>query len=194
LNYPSILPIVVALKAALNKHWRVVFTSATSLALSFMPALAANMFYQSYNDLGELWMFIYTKPFYIVVAYMAILLAALFSVIPDQTRYLPHDVETLSEQISFIAQSSLLEWDEFCFSRLTCEPAAPKPRTFAGRCLAVVKYPFKLVQRLLEEDHKSLMLNEFRKQNTSEQFALGARIQRNGTFVVGIDTADDKLI
>jgi hypothetical protein len=51
--------------------------------------------------------------FPIVIAYMAALIAVLMIVIPDDARYLPHEIETISDHISFLSQSSLLNNDEF---------------------------------------------------------------------------------
>jgi hypothetical protein len=110
INYMNDLPILVTYKAIRNKHWKIAFLSFFSFCSSFIPALAANMFYPDFDGVRIIVDNIY---FPIVIAYMSALIAVLMIVIPGDTRHLPHEIETISDHIGFLSQSSLLNNDEF---------------------------------------------------------------------------------
>jgi len=115
LSYPQELPVIATYKALLHNHWMVAFSSLVSLAASFIPTLAANMFYPDFNENDEPRIFIYQQPFFLVVALVVFLLISLVVLIPDVTRSLPHDLETLADRFSFLCGSSLLSDRKFAF-------------------------------------------------------------------------------
>ena len=113
-NYVEDLPIFVTLKAWLKgSHGRIVLTSLVSLISSFVPALAANMFYQDYDDLGAPRIYLQKTYFWLVIDFMILLIICFWLLIPDERYFLPHDLETLSDHISFLHQSNLLSKNEF---------------------------------------------------------------------------------
>lgn len=122
INYTNDLPIVITLKALKNRHWKVAFVSVFSLISSFITSAAANMFYLDFDgDFNER-IFIWKDSFFPVVGYMGALIIVLIILIPDDTRYMPHDLETISDHISFLAQSSLLDHGKYQY-----KPEGDKP-------------------------------------------------------------------
>jgi hypothetical protein len=73
------------------------------------------MFYPDFNESGEPRIFIYQQPFFLVVALVVFLLTSLMILIPEVTRSLPHDLETLADRFSFLCGSSLLSDRRFAF-------------------------------------------------------------------------------
>jgi hypothetical protein len=113
LNYTKDLPIFITISALTNRHWKVAFLLLFSLLSSLIPTLAANMFYPNYD--GQ---FIYVEvvKFSIVIAYMGLLILVLLAAIPDETRYMPHEIETISDHISLLSQSSLLNSNKYQYT------------------------------------------------------------------------------
>ena len=112
INYVKDLPVIVTLKAGLNGHWQVAIASALSFISSFIPALAANIFYaDSYYQR----IFIQERPFILTLTFMGLLLVALVILTPDERSHLPHDLETLADHISFLYKSNLTNLDELKF-------------------------------------------------------------------------------
>lgn len=112
-NYTNDLPIIISIKALRNQHWKVGFMSAFSFVSSFIPAFAANMFFPDTNEDSNWRIFVWQRYFFIVIAYMGVLIVILIIFIPDKTRYMPHDLETISDHISLLSQSSLLNDDKY---------------------------------------------------------------------------------
>jgi hypothetical protein len=113
LNYTNDLPVVVTLKALDNGHWKVAFVSLFSLLSSFIPAAASNMFYEDTDVRYGPHIAVWKSYFIFVVIYIGALILFLVAIIPDETRHLPHDLETISDHLSFLSQSSLLDNDRY---------------------------------------------------------------------------------
>jgi hypothetical protein len=62
--------------------------------------------------------FIYVEvvKFSIVIAYMGLFILVLLAAIPDETRYMPHEIETISDHISLLSQSSLLNSNKYQYT------------------------------------------------------------------------------
>jgi hypothetical protein len=62
--------------------------------------------------------FVYVEvvKFSIVIAYMGLFILVLLAAIPDETRYMPHEIETISDHISLLSQSSLLNSNKYQYT------------------------------------------------------------------------------
>ncbi|KAJ5632801.1 hypothetical protein N7490_009140 [Penicillium lividum] len=109
LAYPSALPIQVTMQAIINGHWRVACLSFISLVSIAIPILAGGIFialwYPSDNDVR---ISAVMPAYYTLIALCALYAVSFVVVWPGRRRYLPHDISTLSDLMSFLYQSPLL--------------------------------------------------------------------------------------
>ncbi|KAJ5772265.1 hypothetical protein N7520_002794 [Penicillium odoratum] len=109
LAYPSALPIQVTMQAIINGHWRVAWLSFISLVSIAIPILAGGIFialwYPSDNDVR---ISAVMPAYYTLIAFCALYAVSFVVVWPGRRRYLPHDISTLSDLMSFLYQSPLL--------------------------------------------------------------------------------------
>ena len=95
---------MVTVRAFRNHHFSVAMTSAFSVAAGFSPAFAANMFY-IYDE----WVNVSPGYFYVVLVYMGLFVLFFLWAIPDQSRHMPRDLETIADHMALFSQSSLLD-------------------------------------------------------------------------------------
>lgn len=109
LSYPANAPLQIILCALLNKHFKVAYISLISLLSLAIPILAGGVFialwYPSVNGVKIASLM---PAFYALVAFCALYTISLLAIWPSRSRYLPHDITTLAEQVSFLYQSPLL--------------------------------------------------------------------------------------
>lgn len=109
LAYQSAYPVQVTIQAIINRHFKVAWISLVSLASLAIPILAGGVFialwYPS-NDTVRItaWM----PAFYALVIFCAIYTVSFLAIWPDRRRYLPHDISTLADLMSYFYQSPLL--------------------------------------------------------------------------------------
>ncbi|THC90529.1 hypothetical protein EYZ11_010013 [Aspergillus tanneri] len=109
LSYPSRLPFQVTVLALLNKHYKVAWISFMALVSAAMPILAGGVFLAMwYPTHEEIRISALMPAFYALVAFCALYTVSFFAIWPRRCRYLPHDISTLADQISFFYQSPLL--------------------------------------------------------------------------------------
>ncbi|KAE8390919.1 hypothetical protein BDV23DRAFT_172019 [Aspergillus alliaceus] len=109
LSYPSCFPFHVTALAILNKHYKVAWISFMSVASAAIPILAGGVFIAlNYPSQGEIRIAALMPAFYAMVAFCALYTVSLLCTWPRRCRYLPHDISTLADQISFLYQSPLL--------------------------------------------------------------------------------------
>ncbi|KAI9374057.1 hypothetical protein BJX61DRAFT_344353 [Aspergillus egyptiacus] len=108
LAYPSLLPLQVTVTATLNKHYKVAWISLISVISGAIPILAGGVFIAlTYPD-GSIRVRPLMSAFYAIVAFCAVYMVSFLCIWPGRRRYLPHDISTLADQISFLYQSPLL--------------------------------------------------------------------------------------
>ncbi|KAE8148800.1 hypothetical protein BDV25DRAFT_157609 [Aspergillus avenaceus] len=109
LAYPSCLPFQVTVLAILNKHYKVAWISLMSVVSAALPILAGGVFIAlNYPSEQEIRIAALMPAFYAIVAFCALYTASFLCIWPRRRRYLPHDISTLADQISFLYQSPLL--------------------------------------------------------------------------------------
>lgn len=210
LDYTNSLPVIVTIKALRNKHWKVAFSSLVSLASSFMPALAANIFSPGVDADNVPRVYANKTPFFIVLAFTVLLIVATLVLVPDRSRYLPHDIEPLSDHISFLYQSSLLKRKEFLLD-VPGAPPAPKPEKLKLKKRKIwwnrlkripeIKWKdathklatLKNMNPFLEHAHEEKVKKELIKDEPANRIAFGVWQRDDGSFAVGIDTANKMI-
>ncbi|KAJ6114942.1 hypothetical protein N7486_000720 [Penicillium sp. IBT 16267x] len=109
LAYPSALPIQATMQAIINSHWKVAWLSFMSLISIAIPIIAGGIFialwYPSENDIR---ISALMPAYYALIAFCAVYAVSFLAIWPGRRRYLPHDIATLSDLMSFLYQSPLL--------------------------------------------------------------------------------------
>ncbi|KAJ5624370.1 hypothetical protein N7510_000679 [Penicillium lagena] len=109
LAYPSSLPIQVTLQALLNGHYKVAWISLTSVIFGAIPILSGgvfmSLFFPSHNDIR---ISAFMPAFYALIVFCGVYAASFLAIFPRRYRYLPHDINTLADLMSFLYQSPLL--------------------------------------------------------------------------------------
>lgn len=109
LAYPSAFPFQVTIKAIVNRHYKVAFISFMSMVSLAIPILAGGVFialwYPSQDDIR---ISALMPAFYALIAFCALYAVSFLAIWPGRRRYLPHDITTLADLMSFIYQSPLL--------------------------------------------------------------------------------------
>ncbi|KAH0536444.1 hypothetical protein FGG08_006684 [Glutinoglossum americanum] len=109
LDYPSCFPVEATIKAAVSSHWKVAWISSIALASLALPVLGGGIFWAEYfPQSDEVRMVGQMGGFYTLVAVLTLCVFSLLIIWPRWKRYLPHDICTLAELISYVYQSPLL--------------------------------------------------------------------------------------
>lgn len=110
LAYPSHLPLQATFLALSARHYKLAWISFMSLASLPLPVLAGGVFSALYYpSLNEVRITAYMPAFYTLLAFFALYtLSFPVAIWPRRKRYLPHDISTLADLISFLYQSPLL--------------------------------------------------------------------------------------
>ncbi|KAE8355148.1 hypothetical protein BDV28DRAFT_58232 [Aspergillus coremiiformis] len=109
LSYPSCFPFHVTALAILHKHYKVAWISFMGVASAGIPILAGGVFIAlNYPSEAEIRIAAQMPAFYATVAFCALYTVSFLCIWPRRCRYLPHDISTLADQISFLYQSPLL--------------------------------------------------------------------------------------
>jgi hypothetical protein len=109
LEYPAAFPLQVTLQAILNAHYKVAWISLMSIVSAALPILAGGVFIALwYPSHEEVRIAALMPAFYTLVAFCALYTVSFLCIWPRRYRYLPHDISTLADQISFFYQSPLL--------------------------------------------------------------------------------------
>ncbi|OGE54249.1 hypothetical protein PENARI_c006G05551 [Penicillium arizonense] len=109
LAYPSCYPIQVTILALLNRHFKVAWISLMCLISLAIPILAGGVFialwYPSHDDIR---ISALMPAFYALIAFCALYAISFLVIWPGRRRYLPHDITTLADMMSYLYQSPLL--------------------------------------------------------------------------------------
>lgn len=108
LAYQSLLPFQVTITAIINKHYKVAWISLMSVLSGAIPILAGGVFIALTFAEDTIRISPLMSAFYAIVAFCAIYMVSFLSIWPGRRRYLPHDISTLADQMSFLYQSPLL--------------------------------------------------------------------------------------
>lgn len=112
LSYPSKLPFLITITALRNNHLKVALISLVSTISIAVPILAGGVFlalyFPSHINNTPIRIASLMPAFYALIAFCALYTVSLLAIWPRRIRYLPHDIATLGDQISFLYQSPLL--------------------------------------------------------------------------------------
>ncbi|MCJ1285400.1 hypothetical protein MMC26_004740 [Xylographa opegraphella] len=119
LCYPAYLPLEVSLRAALAGHYRVAWISFVSLLSITLPVLAGGLFTAEFNVPAQDVREVASMPaYYALVVFVLVYALSFLALWPGPKHYLPHDIRTVGDIISFVYQS-----------RMTADAAFREPRT-----------------------------------------------------------------
>lgn len=110
LSYPSHLPFQITLQALFNMHYQLALVSLNGLVSLAIPILAGGIFTAlTYTTpVPQIRMKTLLPAFYALIAFCGFYTLSLLAIWPRKCRYLPHDISTMADQISFLYQSPLL--------------------------------------------------------------------------------------
>lgn len=109
LSYPSSSPFQCTMQALINGHFKVAWISFMGLVSIAIPILAGGVFialwYPSHEDVR---ISALMPAFYALIAFCALYAISFLAIWPGRRRYLPHDITTLADLMSYFYQSPLL--------------------------------------------------------------------------------------
>ncbi|KAJ5520019.1 hypothetical protein N7463_000472 [Penicillium fimorum] len=109
LSYPSSYPVQVTIQAIINRHFKIAWISLMSLLSLAIPILAGGVFialwYPSHDDIR---ISAFLPAFYALIAVCGLYAVSFVAIWPGHRRYLPHDISTLADLMSYLYQSPLL--------------------------------------------------------------------------------------
>ena len=109
LDYMACLPFEITFKALINGHFRVAWISFVGLTSVALPILAGGVFTVQFTPSTQQVVTVASMPGYeALVVFVIIYVISLLAIFPTKKRYLPHDISTLGELVSFFYQSPLL--------------------------------------------------------------------------------------
>jgi hypothetical protein len=193
INYTNDLPVFIFFKAVKNFHLKVAFISSFSLFSSFIPAAASNMFYVFDDGVRNRTIVVWRHNFYIVIAYMAISIITLIVLAPpDETRHMPHDLETIFDHLSFLSRSSLLNDERYQYT-----PETVKSGGKIEQLKHFMKQSWKEAKPWYVPEPVQHVVRELSDAQKSGPVRFGIS-QKGDSFSVGIDVSkeskDDKFI
>lgn len=114
LSYPSCLPFEATIVALFSGHYKVAWISFISLASLVIPVLSGGVFSALYfREDNEVRISAYLPAYYALIAFCGLYALSFLVIWPRRKRYVPHDVSTLADLVSFIYQSQLLSDEVF---------------------------------------------------------------------------------
>ncbi|KAJ5780399.1 hypothetical protein N7457_005559 [Penicillium paradoxum] len=109
LAYPSAFPFQVTIQAIINRHFKIAWISLMSLLSLAIPILAGGVFialwYPNHNDIR---ISALMPAFYALIVFCGLYALSFLAIWPGRRRYLPHDITTLADLMSYLYQSPLL--------------------------------------------------------------------------------------
>ncbi|EEA19407.1 hypothetical protein TMatcc_009541 [Talaromyces marneffei ATCC 18224] len=109
LSYPACLPFEVSFLALVGKHYQVAYISLVSILFLALPILGGGVFVALwYSAENQVRIAADLTAFYVLVAFCGLYALSYLVIWPRRHRYLPHNISTLADLISFLHQSPLL--------------------------------------------------------------------------------------
>ncbi|KGO69872.1 Protein of unknown function DUF3433 [Penicillium italicum] len=109
LSYPSAYPLQVTIQAIINRHFKVAFISLMSLLSLGIPILAGGVFIALwFPSHDQIRISAFLPAFYALIGFCGLYAVSFVAIWPGRHRYLPHDITTLADLMSYLYQSPLL--------------------------------------------------------------------------------------
>ncbi|KAI9893090.1 MAG: hypothetical protein M1814_000637 [Vezdaea aestivalis] len=109
LDYSYRFPIHCTLKALQNRDWKVAFLSALSLLSLSLPTLGGGLFLAQTRSTNAIVIRAHPTAFYILTAALVVYTLGICILWPARKRHLPHGITCLSEIISFLYKSPVVQ-------------------------------------------------------------------------------------
>ena len=109
LDYTSLLPIEISLRALLDRHYQVAWISFVSLLSATFPILAGGVFTAQFAvATQDVRMAADMSGYYALVVFVIIYALSYLIIWPGHRRELPHDISTVGQLVSFFYRSPLM--------------------------------------------------------------------------------------
>jgi len=109
LSYNAQLPGIVSAKALINRDWKVAYFSFIAVMAAAIPVLAGGVFTALLFANGEVRMTASTPGYFALCVFLSIYALSYLIIWPTRFRYLPHSINTVAGNLSFIYASRLLK-------------------------------------------------------------------------------------
>ena len=109
LSYNAQLPLFVTLRAIANRDWKVAHFSSMSVLSALIPIIAGSVFTALLFASGEVRMTASMPGYYTLCVILALYALSYLVIWPTRFRYLPHTINTVSGNLSFLYASRLLK-------------------------------------------------------------------------------------
>jgi Protein of unknown function (DUF3433) len=118
LSYPSKGPAACTVAALVNRDFKVAVTSFVTLLAATLPVLGGGIFTAQYfaKQDNQILVAATMPAYYALCVFLAIYAFAFLAIFPTRKRYLPHAIDTIAGQLSFLYQSPLLS--DPCFKNV----------------------------------------------------------------------------
>ncbi|MCJ1393482.1 hypothetical protein MMC18_006357 [Xylographa bjoerkii] len=131
LCYTAYFPVEVSIRAALAGHYRVAWISFISLLSIALPILSGGLFTAEFSVPAQGVREVASMPaYYALVVFIIVYALSFLALWPEPKRYLPHDIRTVGDIISFVYQS-----------QMTSDLAFREPRTKTDLVTRLVSAP-----------------------------------------------------
>lgn len=109
LSYQASPPLWVSVEALINGDFKVAYISLVGVIASLIPVLAGGVFTAQLFSTNQSVRMVASMPGYIALCVFVAIYALSFVIIwPTRRRYLPHSIDTLADQLSFLYASGLM--------------------------------------------------------------------------------------
>ncbi|KPI38842.1 uncharacterized protein AB675_5735 [Cyphellophora attinorum] len=108
LSYQASYPLWVTVEAILNRDYKVALTSAVSVLSGLIPALAGGVFTAQLLQSGDVRMKASLPGYYALCVFLSIYAISFTVIWPKRKRYLPHAIDTIADQLSYLYASPLM--------------------------------------------------------------------------------------
>ncbi|KAF8542613.1 hypothetical protein BDD12DRAFT_876013 [Trichophaea hybrida] len=115
LNYPTMPPVYVSIKACMNGHWKLAWVSAVSLLTRLLPVLVGGVFtVEDKHQVGEYRLYPQKTAFIsIILLFILYSITCIMLWLPGTSRKMPRNLFTIADTISLLHRSKMLDDPEF---------------------------------------------------------------------------------
>ena len=109
IDYTACLPFEVTFRALVNRHYKVAWISFIGIMSITLPVLTGGIFTAQFMPSTQEVLTAASMPgYHALLVFIIIYVFSFLAIFPTRKRYLPHDISTLGELVSFFYQSPLL--------------------------------------------------------------------------------------
>lgn len=168
LSYPSKAPLACTISALANRDYRVAFTSFMALLAATFPVLAGGLFTAQYfaSRSNQILVSATMPAYYALCVFLALYAFSFLAIFPTRKRYLPHSIDTIAGQLSFLYQSPLLSDPSFRDVKTKQDLNGRLKNSLSGDAKGAPRYGFGVYQGRDGKEH--LGIDRLQRPNSGE--------------------------